>query len=302
MEETEIEEVETNEFLFDAGFSAEDWVVNDTDYDSTSSDVSKVTSNGILLKAKGTAGLKTGTFTTEERVKLIADFTYVDNIPSYAQTFEISMYENDSIEPYYSFSRQFTNPKQSFEITGIIPRIRANTQIKITAKTASGKEVRIESLKLYSVCESDWNFADNYNSRIGATSVSPNTRHLQTNVKSLPGYNGNEGAIANENLVGITKIQSGYTQSVDKDKFESGGLFVIRMVNLSEKEQTVKVDDESYILQFGENDIITEYGESIDLPFDPNVMLVSICQYENTNEDKGVYYSLIEGMSDNYVR
>lgn len=296
-----VTETDERGILIGSDFSSENWIVDDVNYDEASLCVSKKSDEGILMKGGGVVKYTAGDFSTEDRVKIELNFDYNGNEPSNPQTFMLELYKDGEDSPYYTSKREFSILYQPFQMESVLPKIEQNTEIRITYVTEATREVNLSSFKLYPVVESDWNSMGKYNSRLSTISVSADENHSRKNVTDLSGYAGQEYAVTNKNLSGVVNNETSYAIETGMSTSVADSLFVIRMVNLSNEDQIITVDDEKYYLPFGEYDIVAEDGYEVALPSDPNVLLVSVCHFSKTNTSTEVYSKLIEGISDNIV-
>lgn len=289
---------ELNTTLLEADFADDAWSVNDENYDSQQSNAGKKVTDGgstkICLKSYGSAEFDAADFSTQDRTKIMVKMHPAQGSFQNSELFKIEMFEKGSTVPYYTAKKNLYLQSESECVSFIIPKVKQNTVFRLTAEGGGYQNIKtLNSFEIVSLAERDWNKEIKYAKR-GLTNKTSYADHYNlTSVKAsdLENYAGNEYALKHKDVKG------GIYKSGDITFSDAKFNCVVRVVNLSNESKIIILNGGSYWLDYGESDLDVNVSRGIVIPNDPNVMLVSITEYDNEESIiDNLQYQRIDGM------
>lgn len=299
---------------------SEEWVVNDADYNTSATGVSKketvsIENEGgektlicIVMRSQGNVSTILKDIATEERVKISYDLIN-KNLGNLKGGTQLELFEGDAESPYYATRSNFKSFLKEQTISHIVPKIRPNTKIKITnlEPQTSGTtydEICLANIKITELKDKDWDIREQYAShnltyRAMADSFESSGGHLKRTTAGELCSDAEKYAIVYQNVAGIVNDDNNMWQLIDEYRDIEYDFAIYKILNLSTEPVSVNLGSKIVWLHYGLANYYLETASiSVTLPANPKVMLISKEFYTNetVNLDNS-YYTHIDGIS-----
>jgi len=261
----------------------------------------------ILVNQGGSFTIDLGDFTSDDRTNLTYELSY-ENMETVASELLIELFEGDSTEAYYATRTYISSAKEKRMFNNILPKIRANTKLKITNVATGNKavELHLGGIELSKTSDSDWNrntdFVD-YEITSKEFNYTGNPAYLNRQpVKNI--YSQEEKyAVVYPEAEGLVNIATGNTGVGDV----VSDIAVYRILNLSNEPMKALVGMSSgtnitngtpVYLHYGMADyVVTGPRMYLSLPPNEKVMFIGKINYASEKGDSSpVHYDFVDGM------
>ncbi len=289
---------ENNVVLLDkTPLSNEKWIVNDENFDTEYTHVSKkidkteiideYDNKDIVLKPFGSTQY-TSTFRTSNRVKISIDYLFDNGWNRFiTNTIQILVYNTDKNELIYSGKKIIDFSSTKSNVNMFIPKIDEDCIIEIQNITSSSEiSSNKNSIRILDVSFEE-NIGDGLQTIKGLDGYSIYSKDFfQSEHETLSNKCARDIAVENELYASENKDLKGYVNETDSEctvKVTGTKKTGYRIINLSKEPSYVKLSGNTYWLDYGENEIFMDEGMIISLPPNNKVILLSVTKYEEVN-------------------
>lgn len=267
----------------------------------------------IIMNQNGSFSVNLGDFTTDDRTNLVYELSY-ENTSSAASVLLLEFFEGDSSEPYYITKTYINmiNAKQLFN--SIVPKIKANTKLKIT-NTITGNTpvtIRVSGIEVLKLADSDWNKTIGYvNNEITERNfnLEVNETYLKQQCAKDLYSEEDKYAVVYPDAIGV--VNTGKANSTWEDDISEPqhSFSVYRILNLSKEPVKALVSTSigtnitsgtPIFLHYGIADYVVSGGSNrLSLPPDEKVMLIGKTCYSDKNSGSSpIHYTCVDGLYD----
>lgn len=292
--ETETEEPEKSTSLFNESFSSQLWQTVNALGETTEG--KKQDSDGnckITINGDCSAEVSLGNLCTSDRTCAVINVN--TSTLKREHYLRLDMFEQDSEAPYFSNTQYLQGQQNIPEVLFILPKIRSNTKIRLSISLDNTISITLNSFEIRSIKESDWRKKISSYAKWSCTAGQSGNPQ---SIDQMAAYNENEYAINHKMMSGFYSSPSNYTVSTT---YSVSGKLVLKTVNLSNSPQRITVNNQSYMLQFGENDILIDSQTANAIfPSNPDVAFISMGVYDEDKNSDTFGYEIVEGLDSVY--
>ncbi len=263
----------------------------------------------VLIDQGGSFIVNLGGLVTDNRVTLAYELSY-ENAGNSASELLLELFEGDLSEPYYSTKTYInrTDGKKAFE--NILPKIKANTKLKVTNTITKNTPVtiRVSKMELLKLSDSDWNktidYVD-YEMTEKKFSHTENSTYIKSRLAKNIYSEEEKYAVVYPDASGVVNTGTGNVAAGGI----SSNISVYRILNLSEEPVKILITSSSgsnitsgtpIYLHYGLADyVFSTKGKYLALPPNEKVMLISKTSYSDEKSDASpIYYTFVDGLED----
>lgn len=260
----------------------------------------------ILVNQGGSFSINLGEFITDDRTNLVYEVSY-ENSDTVASELLLEFFEGDSSEPYYATKTYMSSVKGKQIFNNIIPKIRANTKLKITNVITDRAPViiRFSRLEISKLLDSDWNknidYVD-YEITKKKFDYEGDSTHLERRPAKSIYTESEKYAVVYPDTEGLINIGTG-NKTVGEIVSD---IAVYRILNLSEEPVNALVvtsqgtGSKPIYLHYGMADyVVSESNKYLSLPPNEKVMFIGKISYSDQKGDTSpVHYNFVDGLYD----